>query len=489
MSELKRKAIKGIKWNFLDKGGVQFVQFVFSILIARILVPEDYGLIGMISIFLVLSQLFINSGFSTALIQKGNDVTQRDYSTVFFFNLIIGMALYLLLFFGAPLIADFYGESRLVLLTRLIGLNLVIMSMALIQSTIFAKRINFKTTAKINVISAVSSSILGWLMALNGFGVMSLVAMILSESLIRTIFLWLYSSWRPSMHFSMKSFKSLFAVGSKLLIATLFNRIGNNIYSMVIGKFYTLQDVGYYDQAKKIQDRTGNLVTATIQGVLFSTQSLFKDELSRLRNSIRTNIKVTSLIVFPVAFGLIAVARPFVELFLTEKWLPSVIYIQLLAFGGLFFTLHRINYDVCIVIGRADFYMKYTIASNILLLGIIFFCLKFEVSLTYLITGKIVWQFLSFGFFYFLFIRKNLKYGTREYLMDFLPAILVSLIMAAFVYYLGYLFGISWLVFGLQILSGVFLFVLLNMLTNKKIFIEILKVLFSFKPKLQSKHK
>ncbi len=261
MSELKQKAIKGIVWDFFGKGGTQVIQFIIGILIARVLLPEDYGLIGMLMIFLAISQTFINAGFSSALVQKGKSVTQKDYSTIFYFNLIVGLILYSVLFYFAPHIANFYNEPRLILLTRVIGINLIIMSLGMIQNTIYIKKINFKTTAKITLIAILFSSLLGFYMAIKGYGVWSLAAMILSENLLRTILLWYYSSWKPSLVFSMKSFKDLFLFGSNLLVAGLFNRLGNNIYSMVIGKYYSTIDVGYFSQAKKIQERTSVLVT------------------------------------------------------------------------------------------------------------------------------------------------------------------------------------------------------------------------------------
>lgn len=478
MSELKQKAIKGILWNFLGKGGTQVIQFIFGILIARILVPEDYGLIGMLSIFLIISQMFISSGFSTALVQKGNSITQKDYSTIFYFNLIAGLFLYSVLFYFAPHISSFYNEPRLILLTRVIGLNLIILSLGMIQNTIYIKKINFKTTAKITLISILFSSVLGLYMATKGYGFWSLAVMILSENLFRTILLWYYSRWRPSLVFSITSFKNLFSFGSNLLLAGLFNRLGNNIYSMVIGKYYSTIDVGYFSQAKKIQERTGMLVTQSIQSVLFPTLSLIKDEASRFHNSIRANVKATTFMVFPMIFGLIAISEPFVRLLLTEKWLPSVVYIQLLSVGGIFYTLSRINYDVCIVLGRAKFYMKYTIASNIILIGIISFCLLIEVNLFYLIVGKIVWQFFDFIFF-FIFIKSKIKYKLREYISDFLPSMIVSVMMGTIVYFIGYYFGYSWSILIIQVFCGILLFVLLSLLLNKKLITEMFRIIFS----------
>ncbi|MCP4552300.1 MAG: lipopolysaccharide biosynthesis protein [Bacteroidetes bacterium] len=478
MSELKQKAIKGIVWDFFGKGGTQVIQFLIGILIARILVPEDYGLIGMLMIFLVISQTFINAGFSAALVQRGKSITQKDYSTIFYFNLIAGLILYSVLFYFAPHIASFYNEPRLILLARVIGINLIIMSLGMIQNTIYVKKINFKTTAKIALIAILFSSLLGFYMAIKGCGVWSLAVMILSENLLRTILLWYYSSWKPSLVFSMKSFKDLFLFGSNLLVAGLVNSLGNNIYSMVIGKYYSTIDVGYFSQAKKIQERTSLLVTQSIQSVLFPTLSLIKDEISRYRNSVRSNVKATTFLVFPMIFGLIAISEPFVRLLLTEKWLPSVVYIQLLSAGGIFYTLSQINYSVCIVIGRANFYMKYTIASNIILIGIISLCLLIEVNLFYLIVGKIVWQFFDFIFF-FIFIRSKIKYKLREYISDVFPSMIVSIVMGAIVYFIGYCFGYSWSILIIQILCGILVFVLLNLLLNKKLITEMFRIVFS----------
>ena len=251
-SNLKEKAAKGLVWKFVEQGGTQLIQFVSGIYIARILSPEDYGLVGMMAIFLGISQFFIDSGFRSTLIQKGNDVTNDDYNVVFLFNLFVSIFFYLLIFFGAPLIADFYGEPRLLGVARILGLNLIFISLGIINQTILEKKLNFRTLTKVRLISILFSVVLGIVLAVKNYGVWSLVVMAVLENIVRTALVWIINRWIPNFTFNINTFKELYSNGIKIFIAGISNNISNNLYSLIIGKYFTVQDVGFFSQVPKV---------------------------------------------------------------------------------------------------------------------------------------------------------------------------------------------------------------------------------------------
>jgi len=471
---LKQKAITGVIWKFLEQGGTQLIQFLAGIYIARILSPDDYGLIGMMAIFLGISIVFIDSGFRSTLIQKGNSVTQADYNTIFYFNLSVSVFFYILIYWGAPSIAQFYDEPRLTIVARIIGINLILMSLGMIHQIIFEKKINFKTISKINLIATFISACSGIILAVMGFGVWALVSMFLVESLIRSMLLWIINKWRPNLEFSLVSLKTLLPMGSKLLFAGILNQFSQNIFSLAIGKLFTTGDVGFYSQAKKLQQRIGDIITYSIQGVLLPVQSLLKEDIPRLKNAVQTNVKITSLIAFPAIFGLMAVARPFIILALTDKWLPSVYYVYILSISGFFFVLSSAIGSYLLPIGKVNFIVKIGIFSNILLLVLIALGVLMKVDLKLLILGKALQEFLVFIVTVY-YANRFIKYRFIEVMKDIAPVTLLSLFMGAFVFYLGEIFGTSILVLGLQVFCGIGLYVIGNYIFNRKLFTEIFR--------------
>lgn len=474
-NNLKQKAVTGILWSFFDKGGTQLIQFVIGIYIARILSPEDYGLVGLIMVFIIVSKVLVSSGFGSALIQKGNQVTQIDYDSVFLFNVLMSLLIYAILYFAAPSIAMFYDEPKLIPITRIMSISLIFTSLGMTQITILTKIINFKTIAKINLIAILLSTTLGLVLAFLGFGVWALVIIILGENVIKTTLVWIFNTWRPTFNFSFKAIQSLFNFGSKLLISNLITQLNNSIYSLIIGKFYSINEVGFFSQAKKIQERVGYTVNGAIQSTIFPSYALIKDDKERFKNAIQTNIKVTTLIVFPMLSGLIVIADPFVYLFLTEKWMSSVTLIQVLSLGGVFFVLNGISTNAIIISGKVKLVMKITIYSNILFLIIILFCLFLKVSLIVLIAGKSIWLFIDFILF-FLYFKKEFNFKFLEYMRDLSLPLLFSIIMAISVFIIGDNFSsTSWTQLITQISSGIFIYLFLNLLFNKKFIFTLLK--------------
>ncbi len=474
-SNLKQKAAKGLVWKFIEQGGTQLIQFVSGIYIARILSPEDYGLVGMMAIFLGISQLFIDSGFRSTLIQKGNDVTNDDYNVVFLFNLFVSIFFYILIFLGAPLIADFYGEPRLLWVARILGLNLIFISLGIINQTILEKRLNFRTLTKVRLISIIFSVVLGIILAVRNYGVWSLVAMAVSENIVRTMLVWFINRWIPSWTFKIDTFKELYSNGIKIFLAGISNNISNNLYSLIIGKYFTVQDVGFFSQGKKLQKRIGDFINSSIQGVMYPVQSLMKDDITRLKNSVRKNVALTTLMTFPAGIGMIAIAFPFIQLFLTEKWLSSVYYLQVLSFAGILFSLRSSLSSFLMPLGKFTIVLWFGIFNSIFLIVLVLLGLILNVSLEQLVLGKVIQEGVGFCVMIY-FSQKYIAYGAIEILKDFSPALTFSLLMGVVVYLVNVLFPISFMTLFLQIVLGGGLYILLNFIFNKKMFEEIVQI-------------
>ncbi len=473
MKNLKQKAAKGILWKFLDQGGKQLLQFISLVYIARILLPEDYGLIGLMTIFIGVSMAFIDSGFRAALIQKGTAVTQDDYNTVFYFNIGVSIVFYLLIFWSAPYISEFYNEPRLTLIARVLGLNLILSATGMIHLVIFEKRINFKTITKLNFISIFISIIIGIGMASSGFGVWALVSMPLSENLIRTLLLWIINKWRPNFSFSIQSFKELYSVGSKLLFVGILTLVNQNFIPIVIGKLFTISDVGFFTQAQRFQGKITEFISAPIQGVTLSVQSIIKDDFPRLKNAVRTNVKITALFSFPAIFGFMVIGEPFIKIFLTDKWMPSLFYLQMISLAAIFLVLRTATSSYVFPIGRINFIVRMTIFSNLVFLAFLGAAIVFSLSLRVLVASTVLHEIIVFVV-YFYFSRPLIGYKFREVFRDILPATGFSLIMGIVVYAIQLQFGISLIVLIFQIIIGAATYLGLNYLFNKKTFNEIL---------------
>ncbi|MGE5411070.1 MAG: lipopolysaccharide biosynthesis protein, partial [Clostridiales bacterium] len=315
---LKEKTVRALFWsftdNFINLGG----QFIVGIILARILSPREFGLVGMLSIFIAISQTFIDSGFSNALIRKQN-CNQNDYSTVFYFNLVVSILCYSLLFVFSGYISSFFKEPQLKVLLRFLGLGLILNSFTLIQRTILVKNINFKTQTKVSFVATVGSSIVAIIMALNGFGVWSLVVLTLSRYGLISLFLWIWARWKPALVFSKKSFNDLFYFGSKLLISSLIETIYNNIYYLVIGRFFSAVDLGYYSRADQFQSLPSANLQSVIGRVSFPVLSKLQDDRDNLKHTFQKIIKNTMFVTFFLMMGMMAISRPLILTLLGSK--------------------------------------------------------------------------------------------------------------------------------------------------------------------------
>ena len=433
IDSLRKKTISAILWSGFEKVGLQIVQFVISIIIARILFPSDYGLLGMLAIFFSVSSSFIDTGFNEALIQR-KDATKIDYSTIFYFNIAVSVLFFSLLVIFAPLIAKFFGEPRLINLTRFMALSLIISSFGMVQNTYFRKNLDFKSIAKVRFLSVAVSGTIGITLAYRGFGVWSLAIQGVVAAFVRVLSYWIFSNWRPVFEFSFQSLKNLFPFGSRLFASKMMYYIFTNIYNLVIGKFFSARELGFYVKARNLQEQPVSTLERTIEQVTFPVFASIQDDTDRLKASCRKIVKVSAFINFPLMLGLIVTAEPLIKVLLTDKWLPSVIYIQILSLWGLVFTIHYLNLNILKSKGRSDLYFRIGLFGNVLTSIAIIIGIKW--GIIGLVIGRIVVSYIVYilGAYY---TNRLIKYSITEQISDILPYLFISMTMAILVYLAG----------------------------------------------------
>lgn len=428
MSEsLKHKTVHGVGWSFIDNIASSGITFLVGLVLARLLTPEEYGIMAIIAIFIAVSNSIIDSGFSNALIRKIK-IKRVDYNTVFYFNFVVSIILYFLLFLTSPTISVFFKEPVLVEVIRIIGVGLVFDALAIIPRTIFVREVNFKMQTKVSLISSVSSGVVGITMAFTGMGVWSLVGQQLSRQLLNTLFLWICSKWHPIWEFSVKSFKELFGFGSKLLISGLLDTIYKNIYYIVIGRFYTSAQLGQYTRAEQFNSMFSSNLTSVVQRVSYPVLSSIQEEPERLRDAYRRVIKTTMLITFACMLGLAAVAKPLIVILIGEKWLPAAIFLQIVCFAGMLYPLHAINLNILQVMGRSDLFLKLEVIKKIIAIAPIVIGVFYGIE--FMLLGSVFTSFIA----YFLnshYSAGLINYPTIDQLRDILPAFLISFIVAS----------------------------------------------------------
>jgi len=474
--ELKNKALRALLWSAAERISLQGIQFVISILLARFLMPEEFGLIAMLAIFIAIADSFINSGFGHALIQKQR-ATHVDECSIFYFNVIVGFIVAALLCFSAPWIADFYNQPQLTLMIYALSLNLIFSAFGLVQVTLLSKYLNFKIQQKVSVISAIASGTIGVTMALKGFGVWSLVIMQLSNTLFRTSLLWLFNTWRPSWTFSFEALRSMFAFGSRIFLVGLINAFFVNIYNLVIAKLFSPMALGFYVRAESLQQLPVNTVAGVINQVTFPVFSAIQDDKPRLKRGVSKALTMMVLIVFPMMVGLAIVAKPLVLVLLTEKWLPSVPYLQLFCVLGMLHPIHLINLSALNAQGRSDLFVRVEVLKKFL--TIIIILITYRWGITAMIYGQIIVSFLSF-YLNAYYTQKLLDYSIIEQIRDFIPSLALAGIMGVGVYALQYASITDELVLLIaQIITGVVLYSGMCYLFRISSFMEILKLIKS----------
>lgn len=429
-NSLKSTATKGMFWSAIDKFAVQAGQFIIGIVLARLLMPEDFGLIGMLSIFLAITQSFIDSGMGSGLVQKNNR-TDVDFSTVFVFNFAVSILFYLVLFFTAPLIADFYNMPQLLPITRILTIIIVINSLAVVQRSRLTINIDFKVFAKVNVVSVILGGILGVFFAYNGYGVWALVIQYISAATVSVMMLWWLSHWKPSIVFSKGSFKELFGFGSNLLVAGLYASAFQNIYNITIGKIYSASDLGFYTRAKSFAEMSSGTVTSILHQVTYPILASLQDDKERLVSVYSRLIRMTSFFIFPVMTLLALLADPLIRLLLGEKWVPVIVLLQWMCFARMFYPISGINMNILNAIGRSDLFLKVDLSKMPLM--IITLIITIPLGVKVIIIGHVITTFISF-FINAYMPGKLFGYGALAQLKDMTPVLITTTVMAIIVF-------------------------------------------------------
>ncbi|MGV8964101.1 MAG: lipopolysaccharide biosynthesis protein [Candidatus Saccharimonadaceae bacterium] len=428
---LKKRTINALFWSFLDKFGQKLVFLISSVFLLRLLDVSAFGIMGSLLIFVAISSLLIDSGFGRALLNRKH-INTVEYNSVFYFNLAISVLLYVALFFCAPLIARLFNEPLLIPVSRVLFLSLIFNGFSVIQTVIFIKASDFKTQTKINTTALVISTAISLIMAWEGFGVWSLVAQNVIYSFFRSLFLWVYSPWRPELVFSRNSLKTFFAFSNKLLASSAISAIFNNIYPSVIAMFYPMQQVGFYTQAYKYQDTPFAVLSDTFRSVSMLILSEINDQSERLRRVVVKLMKSISFLSFPIAFILILIAEPlFVTLF-GEKWLPSVPYFRILCVGGAISPFSFILNELFIAKERADFFLSVEIVKRIIL--VILIITFFQQGIIGLAISWVVYTYITLIISLFL-SKKLIAYSLWNFIKDAIPYVSLALLAVVAAYF------------------------------------------------------
>lgn len=461
---LKGKTINGIVWSAVERFSVQGIQFVFQIIMARLLLPSDYGIIGMLAIFMAISQSFIDSGFSNALIRKTNR-TEVDYSTVFYFNIAVGLFFYLLFFFASPYIASFYDMPILESVTKVFGITLFLNSLAVVQRAKMTVKVDFKTQAKASLIAVIVSGVVGVVMAYYGYGVWALVIQALFSAGMSVVLLWLFSKWKPGSSFSWHSFRELFSFGSKLLISGLINTMYSNIYTLVIGKKFAATELGCFTRADQFAQFPSSNLTGIFQRVTYPILSAIQDDDERLRRIYRKYLCLSAYLIFPLMVGLAAVSSPFINLVLTEKWEGVVILLQIVCFSYMWYPVHAINLNLLQVKGRSDLFLKLEIIKKIV--GVVILVFTIPLGVAAMCLGAVVASLIGL-FINTYYTGKLIRVGFLIQMKDLFPALFYSLSMGALVYFLIGFIENDWLQLFFGIVTGAIYYMGISYVTHSK---------------------
>ncbi|NLL27636.1 MAG: lipopolysaccharide biosynthesis protein [Bacteroidales bacterium] len=462
-TSVKDSFFKGIFWNATGKISHQGISFVVSIILSRILVPAEFGMIAMLTIFTEIAKCFIDSGLGAALIQK-KDCTSKDFSTVFYFNITVSFIFYLILFFTAPFIAKFYELPELTNITRLIALVFLINSFGTIQSTILSKSLNFKSLNIVAVIAVTVSAIVAIIMSLNGFGVYSIVGQHISYALVSNLLYWILSDWRPSFVFSKKSFRELFGFGYKLLFSAILNQIFTHLDSLLIGKIFSAKSLGLYTRAKTTKDLPINSTTGIVQSILLPIFSKINNDEQLAAVGLKI-YRMFFYIISPLMVGLIITAEPFIITLFSDKWLPSAPWMQIICISGITYPLSVTLCHLILAKGKSGTFLKLEIIKKTLTLLAMIIGLYFGINEFLWCTVIASYIGLYLNLIYAANALKTIK--KTKFITALLPALAISIIMGICVFGINYLqIGTPWIKLIVMTFIGMLIYVLLSKLFN-----------------------
>jgi len=452
---LKQKTIKGTFWSAADAFLGQGVTFVVGIVLARLLTPAEYGLIGICLIFTTVLSGIVDSGFSTALIRR-KDTTDDDYDTMFITNMVMSILLYIALYYSSPFIADFFERPELVDVIRAMGLILFFQALSITQVTILTKQLDFKTKTKASLFSAICSGVIGIFMAYQGFCVWALVGQQLSKQLLYTICLWILNNWWPHFSFSSRSFGYMWGFGWKIMLSGLLNNIWNQLYSVVVGKCYTPATLGQYSRSTEYANLFSSNFTVIIQRVTYPALAEVQDDSERMVAAYRKVIKMTMFVTAVVMISLGAVAEPFIYCLIGPQWYEAAAYLPLICISMSLYPLHALNLNMLQVLGRSDIFLYLEIIKKII--AFVPLCLGIFVGIYWMLAGSIITGIISFYLNSF-YTGKKLNYSSWMQIKDVAPLYGLAFLIALAVFFFKYLPLSYWFILPLQIVVGIVVFI------------------------------
>lgn len=471
-----KSVITNFIWRFAERSGAQLVTFVVSIVLARLLMPEDYGTVALVTVFTTIMQVFVDSGLGTALIQK-KDADDLDFSSVFYFNFVVCIILYLVMFFSAPIIASFYNMPELTPVVRVISLTIIISGVKGVQQSYVSRNMLFKRFFYATLGGTIFSAFLGISMAYAGFGVWAIVAQQFSNTAIDTLILWITVKWRPKLMFSWNRLKGLLGFGWKMLCSALLDTGYNNLRNLLIGKLYSSSDLAFYNQGDKFPVLIVTNINSSINSVLLPAMSNEQDNKDRVKSMARRSIMVSCYIMAPLMIGLACCASNVVTIVLAEKWLPCVFYLQIFCITYMFYPIHTANLNAIKAMGRSDLFLKLEILKKII--GMILLISTLFISVEAMAYSLLISTLAS------MIInswpnKKLLNYSFLEQMKDILPSIVLAVGMGVVVYMIG-LLNISTLpLLVIQIICGGVIYILGSVILKLEPYVYLKEIVFSF---------
>lgn len=453
----KSNILSSLFWKLMERGGTQGIQFIVQIVLARLLAPEQFGTVAIVMVFIQLAQVFVQSGFNTALIQK-KDADEEDFSSIFYLSIAIAGFLYILIYISAPYIANFYNDDILIPVLRVLSLTLFAGAFNSIQNAFVSRHLLFKKLFKSSLGAILISGVLGILAAYQGLGIWALVIQQLVNQFSITIIMWFTVKWRPKLVFSLSKVRELFSYGSKLLASSLIDTLYRNLRTIIIGRMYTPAMLGYYNRGEQFPKLIVSNINGSIQSVMLPTLSAHQDDKKRVKKMMRRAIVSSSFLIFPMMVGMAVVAEPLVKIVLTDKWLPAVPFLQIACFNFALWPIHTANLQAINAMGRSDIFLRLEIIKKIIGLIILGISLLFGV---YAIALGGAFSGITSSFINAYPNKELLNYSYKEQCLDIMPSLLISLIMGVIVYLFNFLSISAWHILILQIVSGSVIYILL----------------------------
>lgn len=481
-NSLKDKTIAGMTWSAVGKVGTLTINFLSNLVLTRLLMPEDFGSIAMLAIFIAVSNVFIQGGLGAALVQKKNP-TETDFSTVFFWNLALAVVFYALLFFLAPAISRYYGLPQLKSLLRVQGVVLLIQSLAITQYTQLQKQMNFKVLAIRNMLAAASGTLVGIILAFKGFGAWSLVASAIVAAIVNVILMWKMSPWRPTWTFSFSSLGQLFSFGGLILLSSLVETLYNNLQELIIGKRFSSGSLGYFSQAKKLEEIPATGLSSIVNDVTFPAFSSLQDDREKLISGMRKSSQALAFVNFPMMILLIIVAKPLIVMLYGVKWEPSVPYFQILCLSGLIYTLNTLNTNVVKSLGKGRTFFLLQILKRVIGIAMIIFGVRYGIyGLLYAVAAVAYVNYVISA----AANKKIINYGLFKQLGDVFPIFAVSILTGSLTYCIGLILNIN--IFAMMFIQLIF-FVTLYLILSRFLKIESYRLYMDIILKLLKKNK